>query len=180
MSAQIDAVNNNLRKSTDFLSMSFRDGGTETEDDDEPGIAGSADDASFKRVEKRISDMWSGGQWAGVEYKVFTQLVMREDPDFTGHISAGKMLLQFKACAHCQGPGDGKRVTAYTDCVYHIAFPYHMYSNSVQNAHCADYFQNTLMVEILNYLSQEETNLLGLHFMSQEEPDMIYYPAFFR
>ena len=94
MSAQIDAVNNNLRKSTDhLLNMSFGGNDVDTEDDDEPDIAGSADDASFKRVEKRISDMWSGGQWAGVEYKVFTQLVMREDPDFTGYIHAGKKLL---------------------------------------------------------------------------------------
>ena len=115
MSAQIHEVNNKLRQSAVLPSMSFGVDDIETEDDDEPGIAGSADDASFKRVEKRISDMWSGGQWAGVEYKVFTQIVMREDPYFTGHITAGNIVLQFYASACMSRSDDGKRVTTHTN-----------------------------------------------------------------
>ena len=44
----------------------------------------------------------------------------------------------------------------------------------------ADYFQDSILAEVLYVLSQDETNLLRLHFLSREEPDMVYYPAFFR
>ena len=37
-----------------------------------------------------------------------------------------------------------------------------------------------MLAEVLYVLSQDETNLLRLHFLSREEPDMVYYPAFFR
>ena len=92
VSAQIRSVDNKLRKSTELLSLGFGIDEGGNDDDDEPDIAGSPNDTAFKRIEKRIADMWSGGDWEGVEYKVFMQLVIREDPDFTRHVSPGDSL----------------------------------------------------------------------------------------
>ena len=88
LSAQIHAAENRLRKSGGLLSIRFGGDGLDS-GDDEPDIAGSAESPTFKRVDKRLADLWSGGQWEGVQYKAFMQHVIREDPDFTGHISAG-------------------------------------------------------------------------------------------